>query len=137
MRKICIGIFSALAVLVCLSFPALAHEFIVKPVTMTPSTGQVLPFSVVSAHVFMISEEMEPAEHVAVSFMKGNKAESVSIVKNPTLMTLDGSVTPETQGSYFLLGHRKGVIWTNTSQGWKQASKKGLKNVISSGKYEK
>ena len=138
MQKRSIGVLGILAVLLFLVVPvSFAHEFIVKPATMAPHAGQVLPLSVVSAHIFMVSEEMEPAEQVVLSLVKGKDVKPVSIVKNPTLMTLDAAVTPENEGSYLLCGHRKGVIWTNTSEGWKQASKKGLKNVISSGKYEK
>lgn len=138
MRKKCTVLFSALVVLsVLLASPVSAHEFIVKPVIMTPHSGQQLPFSVISAHIFMVSEEMEPAEQVDISLNKNGKTTPLSFVKNPTLMTLDGSMVLEDQGTYVLCGHRKGVIWTNTTEGWKQASKKGLNNVVSSGKYEK
>lgn len=138
MRKKCVDVFGVLAVLFFLVAPgALAHEFIVKPATMTPHADQVLPLSVLSAHIFMVSEEMEPAEQVVLSLVKGKDVKSVPIVKNPTLMTLDAAVTLENKGSYLLCGHRKGVIWTNTGEGWKQTGKKGLKNVVSSGKYEK
>ncbi len=138
MQKRCIGVFGVLFVLSCFVVPAaLSHEFIVKPATMDPHAHQVLPLSVLSGHIFMVSEEMEPAEHVVLSLVKGKDVKPVSIEKNPTLMTLDAAVTLEGEGSYLLCGHRQGVIWNNTSQGWKQVSKKGLKNVISSGKYEK
>ncbi|BBO85052.1 nickel transporter [Desulfosarcina ovata subsp. sediminis] len=138
MREKCIRLSGALLVLSLLIVsPLPAHEFIVKPVTMTPHPGQQLPFSVISAHVFMVSEEMEPAEQVVMALNRDGKTTPLTLVKNPTLMTLDGSMELADEGTYLLCGHRKGVIWTNTTQGWKQASKKGLSNVISSGKYEK
>lgn len=120
-----------------LSGTAFSHEFIVKPVQTHPSPGQTLPFSVVSAHVFMSSEEMEPVDRVSVQLLKGEGNEDISLAENETLMTLDGAAKIPGDGTCILAGHREGMIWTQTAQGWKQASKKGLSGVISSGQYEK
>ncbi len=114
-----------------------AHEFILKPVKTKVKADTILPFSIMSSHVFMISEETEPIEHVKVTLIGPNKITGVPIVTNDTLMTLDGAAKIKTDGNYLLSGHREGVIWCNTTQGWKQGSKKGLSGVVSSGKYEK
>ncbi|WP_319471491.1 DUF4198 domain-containing protein [uncultured Pseudodesulfovibrio sp.] len=127
----------ALCALLVAASAATAHEFIVKPVQLTAEKDAVIPFSVVSAHVFMISEEMEPIESVEVGLVQDGKKEAVKLTPNEPLMTLDGRITPTKEGMAIVAGHRKGVIWTQTTSGWKQASKKGLKGVISSGKYEK
>ncbi len=116
---------------------ALAHEFIIKPVQFNAEPGQKIPFSVISAHVFMVSEEMEPVEHVSVSLIKGNDKTLLNLQPNNVLMTLDGVLESKQSGSAIIAGHRQGMIWTKTTKGWKQASKKGLSGVISSGKYEK
>jgi len=50
---------SVLALLLSASL-ATAHEFIVKPADFAPDPGQETALAVVSAHVFMVSEEMEP-----------------------------------------------------------------------------
>lgn len=123
------------AVLSCSS--AFAHEFIIKPVQLETEKDHVVPFSVVSAHVFMISEEMEPIQHVKTKLYSGGKVSDIKLHPNETLMTLDGQIKPAAEGTAIIAGHREGVIWTQTTQGWKQKSKKGLKGVISSGKYEK
>ena len=49
-------------------FPVTAqsHEFIIKPVKLHVGTQATVPFSIVSAHLFMVSEEMEPLEQVDV-----------------------------------------------------------------------
>ncbi|MBL0715092.1 MAG: DUF4198 domain-containing protein [Desulfosarcina sp.] len=120
-----------------LSSPALAHEFILKPVQLNVTSGHHLPFSVVSAHVFMISEEMEPIDQVEVYLMDGDIREEIALKPNDMLLTLDGKVEINKEGTSILCGHRKGMIWTKTTKGWKQAGKKGLNGVISSGKYEK
>ena len=119
------------------ALPGAAHEFIIKPVQLDVAANHTLPFSVVSAHVFMISEEMEPPDQVAVSLIKKEAGQKVSLTPNEMLMTLDGQAKITDKGTWILSGHRKGIIWTNTTQGWKMASKKGLTGVISSGKYEK
>ena len=124
-----------LAALSCGS--AFAHEFIIKPVQLDTEKGHVLPFSVVSAHVFMVSEEMEPLENTTVQLVSAGRVSDIKLHPNESLMTLDGQVKPAAEGTAIIAGHRKGVIWTHTTQGWKQQSKKGLKGVIKSGKYEK
>ncbi|MCP4747825.1 MAG: DUF4198 domain-containing protein [Desulfobacteraceae bacterium] len=120
-----------------LAGPALAHEFILKPVQFNAPVGHQLPFSIVSAHVFMISEEMEPIDQVEVQLMGADIQKKVALKPNNMLLTLDGKVEISKEGSSILCGHRKGIIWTKTTKGWKQASKKALTGVISSGKYEK
>lgn len=129
-----------LAFILALSLTAIsaeAHEFIVKPVIYTVEPGHKLPLSVVSAHVFMVSEEMEPLEKVRVFLLDGKEKKEVKLSENRMLMTLDGQVDPVAEGTLVLAGHREGMIWTHTTQGWRQASRKGLAGVIASGKYEK
>lgn len=114
-----------------------AHEFIIKPVQTHVEPNQKIPFSVVSCHVFMVSEEMEPGDQVDVSLITGNSVTPIKLHSNPTLMSHDGVVKCESEGYAVISGHRQGMIWTQTTQGWKQESKKNLKGVVSSGKYEK
>ena len=131
---------AVLAVLIlALVFPAsaLAHEFLLKPVQLEADLGMEVPLSVVSAHVFMISEEMEPLDLTEVEFVQAGKSAPVKLTPNEVLMTLDGRIKPSTDGTAILAGHRKGAYWTKTTTGWKQAPKKGLDGVISSGLYEK
>ena len=114
-----------------------AHEFIIKPVQLHVEKQAVVPLSVVSAHSFMVSEEMEPLKQVDVVAHLNGTTSKVELVANEKLMTLDGAFLTTHGGTLVLAGHRKGMIWTQTTKGWKQASKKGLKGVIKSGKYEK
>jgi uncharacterized GH25 family protein len=121
--------------LLCVS--AHAHEFIIKPVQLNAAVGHKLPFSVVSAHVFMISEEVEPIEQVTVTLIEGTEKNELKLMQNDMLLTLDGVAELKKEGTAIFAGHRKGVIWTKTTKGWKQASKQKCEGVISSGKYEK
>ena len=116
---------------------ASAHEFLLKPVQFEVSPGMTLPFSVVSCHVFMISEEQEPLKDVEVTLHGKNTATPVDLSPNKDFMTLDGRVPTNEEGTVILAGHRKGIVWTKTTKGWQQAPKNMCKGVLHSGKYEK
>jgi len=128
---------NGIACVVAFTSTLCAHEFIIKPVKNMARKGETLPFSVLSAHVFMVSEEVEPLANVSVGFVFGKKETPVTLTENATLMTLDGAVSLPDDGTVILSGHRKGMIWTQTTSGWKQAPKNECKGVIGSGKYEK
>lgn len=115
-----------------------AHEFIVKPDAMGVRPGEEISFSVISAHVFMVSEEMEPKDKVTVNLVNGEAATPVTLQPNPGRMTLDGIAKCRNSGYSILSGHRLGMVWTKTTKGWKQGPKKDLEGVVSeSKKYEK
>ncbi|PHR29852.1 MAG: hypothetical protein COA36_03085 [Desulfotalea sp.] len=122
----------------CLFFlqAAEAHEFIVKPESMSARQGQKIALSVISSHVFMVSDEVEPIDEVEVYTLSA-KRKDVSLEINASERTLDGSIVMDGTESCYLCGHRKPMIWTKTTEGWKQESKKNLSGVISSGQYEK
>jgi len=136
-RKIAVVSGVIVFALLCCIAAANAHEFIIKPVQVSTEAGNKLPFSVLAAHVFMISEEAEPIEQVEISLIEKENKSNVELRENPIFLTLDGAVEPKKEGTAIIAGHRKGMIWSQTTQGWKQAGKKELKGVISSGKYEK
>lgn len=117
--------------------PAQAHEFLLKPVKLITHKGEAVPFSVVSAHVMMISEEVEPLERVKLALVEGKQSTPLTVAANDALLTLDGQFTPTKDGTAILAGHREGVVWTQTTKGWVAASKQGLDGVISSNLYEK
>lgn len=129
-------LFALLLVVLCAGL-AQAHEFIVKPAKLVVKAGESVPVSVVSAHVFMVSEEVEPLDKVELSLLDGGQSTPVALTVNDPAFTLDGAFTATKAGSAMLVGHRQGVIWNNTTQGWVVGSKKGLTGVVSSGLYEK
>ncbi|MCP4117580.1 MAG: DUF4198 domain-containing protein [Desulfobacteraceae bacterium] len=131
--------FFLLSLMICFTMIASvsAHEFVIKPVQMSVQPDQKVPFSVLSCHVFMVSEELEPGDQIDVSLINANTVTPIKLHPNPILLTHDGVAQCKKEGYAIIAGHRKGIIWTQTTQGWKQASKKGLRGVIASGKYEK
>ncbi len=67
MRK---RIIPAVAILLSIMFStSFAHEFIIKPEQLSVEPGHLLPVSVLSAHAFMVSEEIEPIDQVQVSLI--------------------------------------------------------------------
>lgn len=135
MKKVCFAVTMIVSFMVSLQM-VWAHEFIVKPATMSSVGGKQVSISVLSAHVFMESEEVEPIEQVEI-YSLGAKRQDVSLKVNEQEKILEGEVQGEGGASYFICGHRKPMIWTKTTEGWKQESKKNLSGVISSGVYEK
>ncbi len=128
---------SILAVLVCFSQTLMAHEFIVKPSSFTVQPSERMAVEVLSAHVFIESEEIEPVENVEVySLGQMSKRTEIPLVEDKEKLVLKGDLGQDTMAT-ILVGHRKGMIWSKTTQGWKQESKKNLTGVLSSGKYEK
>lgn len=120
-----------------LSGSALAHEFIIKPIQFHITEDHRLPFRIISSHVFMLSEELEPIDKVDVYLINGDTRKAIALKQNDKLLSLDGIAEIKKYGTSLLCGHRKGILWTETKNGWHQSGKKGLKNVISSSKYEK
>ena len=128
---------SLLAGCICFLQPLAAHEFIVKPSKFTAEPGEQLEVEVLSVHVFIESEEMEPLDQVE-AFILAEKGKRIAIplVEEKDELILKGNVQLETEAAV-IAGHRQGMIWSKTTEGWKQESKKNLKGVLSSGKYEK
>lgn len=110
-----------------------AHEFIVKPEKYSFKSGEKVKLSVISTHVFMVSQEIEPQAHVKLMFQGSN----ISLAENKEVLALEGEFKARKSGSSYIVGEREGMIWTKTTEGWKQQSKEGLKGVLSSGLYQK
>lgn len=126
-----------LGVLVCLSQPVAAHEFIVKPTSFSLEPGKQISVEVLSAHVFMESEEIEPINQVTVHSLAETGSDThIPLTEQKDKLVLSGNIPADSKSS-IIAGHRKGMIWTKTTKGWEQKSKKDLTGVLSSGKYEK
>lgn len=136
-RLISLTVNCILLVLVCFSQPIIAHEFIVKPSSFIVEPGEQIEIEVLSVHAFIKSEEMEPIDQVEVfSMVEKDDRMAIPLAEEKDKLMLRGNVQLATKAAV-IGGHRKGMIWSKTTQGWKQESKKNLTGVISSGKYEK
>ena len=56
-----------------------AHEYIVKPPTMTVQAGAELPLAALSTHVFLISQELGAAKDVKVGLYADGKHTGVPL----------------------------------------------------------
>lgn len=125
---------SIIAIILFTAFTANAHEFILVPQSWQAYTsGQELPFSTVSAHVFMKSEELENPDNVKVSY----SGAEIPVSANPAYKSYDGIVTLKDSGAALLLGHRLGEVWSKTPKGIVKGDRSTLKGVVWSRKYEK
>ncbi len=115
-----------------------AHEFIVKPQQSDATVGKAIPFGVMVAHRFCISEELEKSEYVNISLWEdGKKSKEADLAENNAFLTLDGTVTPTKKGGAIIAGHREAMAWSKTTKGWAVGDKKTLKGVLETNLYEK
>lgn len=111
-----------------------AHELILKPQEWHAySPGQELPFSIVSSHTFMKSDELEVAETVAASY----NGQSIPLSPNEAFKSFDGVVTLGDPGAALIHGHRQPQVWSRTTEGWKMGDATTLQNVVTTRKFEK
>ena len=129
------------AALCLLAAQAGAHEFVVKPDGAGGSAqltaGSTIGVTVVSSHVFMRSEELEPAEDVAVWVVQGGKREPVALTARPADFTYTGSVTAPSAGGFIVAGARLPQTWSLTPEGLKQGTPAQLPGARSPMKIEK
>jgi len=125
------------AAICVLTAPAGAHEFVVKPGTVNVEAGAPVGVTVVSSHVFMTSEELEPAKDVAVWIVDGERREPVKLVANPAALTYTGSIAAPTSSGFLIAGARLPQIWSLTPEGLKQGTPAQLPGARRPMKIEK
>lgn len=129
----------ALAALLTLSTaPASAHEFVVKPAKPVAKAGEKLAVSALSAHVFMVSEELEDPANVKIKAVDAAGAASeVALAANQATLAYDGQTSFAKPGYGMLLGHRLPEVWTKTPGGMKKGTKAEFPGATVSNVYEK
>lgn len=133
LRKFSLAVLSVFTFMMS-ALPALAHEFILVPQSwQSYSSGQQLPFSLVSSHVFMKSEELENPANVKVDYM----GKDIPVTANEDFKTYTGTLTIGNSGAALLHGHRLGEVWSKTPQGVVKGDRSTLKGVVWARKYEK
>ncbi len=132
------NIFAVLAAAVVLSgVPALAHEFIVKPAKTMVKVGEKDAFSVVSAHVFMVSEELEDAGDVKVTRWDASGSVDIPLTVNQSAFSYEGQAVFSKPGTAMLIGYRLPQVWTKTPDGMKKGTKADFPGASVSNIYEK
>ncbi len=116
---------------------AQAHEFIVKPATTEVANGAMLPVTVMSSHVFMKSEELEPAKDVTVFIVSGGKRTPVTLAPDEATFTYTGSATAPSSSGFIVAGSRLPQIWSLTPDGLKQGTPAELPGARRPMKIEK
>src|ERR1700730_8213492 len=101
----------ALTVAVGVSGTAHAHEFIVKPGTMTVQAGAELQVAGLSSHVFLISQELEAPKDVKVGVCADGKRTDIVVKPNEKTLAYDGTVTAPSSATFIVTGARLPQIW--------------------------
>jgi uncharacterized GH25 family protein len=114
----------ALAAALGVSGTAHAHEFIVKPSTMTVQAGAELQVTGLSSHIFLVSQELEAANDVKIGLYADGKRADIAVKPNEETLAYDGTVTAPSSGSFIVTGMRLPQIWATTPDGLKQVTKK-------------
>jgi len=118
--------------------PALAHEFLVKPDKTAVAPGQPVGVTVASAHVFIVSEELENPANVQLTAMdaKGGRT-AVALTPDAKRRVFVGHAAFKAPGWGVLIGHRLPEVWTNTPGGLKKGAKADYPGATMSTAYEK
>ena len=131
------GLLAGLMLIISGSAQAFAHEFILKPVQKDEKQW----IEIQAAHVFMLSDEMEPLQDVELSAVqKDVQAAPLTITENPDAKALQAE-RPATEAACLILGHRKPQLWSDTTEDVLAGDRKTLEaqgyKVLATGKYEK
>lgn len=128
---------ASLAAVLAAGLPAAAHEFIAKPGATEAAAGATVPVQVVSSHVFMTSEELEPAGDVAAWVVNGADWTPISLSADAASFTYNGTATAPGAGGFVIAGLRKAQIWSLTPEGLKQGTPAQLPGARRPMKIEK
>lgn len=133
-------LFSAMATLMFAS-PALAHEFILKPVYSDNQDEKVI-IQVQAAHKFMESEEMEPLKDVVIECIQLDlKKEKMPLKQDPANNCLVSEHSANKDKSMMFIGHRRPQLWSETTKDVQEGDRASLEakgfKVLKVGKYEK
>ncbi|WP_428564915.1 MAG: DUF4198 domain-containing protein [Solidesulfovibrio sp. DCME] len=116
---------------------AWAHEIAVKPGEASAQAGKPVPFGIHSAHVFIISEELEPAADVKAFVWEGGKGQEIALTADEKAFTFNGAATFAKPGMGIIRVHRLPQVWTFTPEGVKKGTKKDFPGATKSNSYEK
>lgn len=135
--RISVRFLSALLLVLLAASSALAHEFIVKPGKGAAKVGESVSVSVLSAHVFMVSEELEDPASVKVRAVDASGSREVALKPNQKTLAYVGQASFAKPGYGMLLGHRLPEVWTKTPGGMQKGPKSAFPGATVSNMYEK
>ena len=137
MNRPTLALAGLLAALLAETPGAQAHEFIVKPGATQAAAGAPVPFSILSAHVFMTGEELEGIEDVSVAILADGKRQPLPFTVGQAAFTYAGQATAPSAGTFMLVGSRLPQIWSATPEGMKRGAPAQLPGALRPTKYEK
>lgn len=115
---------------------ASAHEFIASQAPTTAKPGETATLVLDSTHQFGLPEEAEGIENVRAAVITADAKNDISISANDDAPNLIGTFDiPQTAA--WVSGHRLGVVWSQTPDGWQAGGADAHPDAIASTRYEK
>lgn len=136
-KKTFLFVLAAMSLVLAGTAVAFAHEIVIKPGTAAAEAGKALPFGVHSAHVFIVSEELETPADVKAFAWENGKGQEIALKADQKAFTFDGVATFAKPGMGIIRVHRLPQVWTLTPEGMKKGTKKELPGGTKSNLYEK
>lgn len=140
----CRVVLALVVLLLALSGPAQAHEWLLKATPAAPKKGDKVKLELMATHYFNRSEEAEPVKDAAARLIQNGRTTNLEIRENPDKNALDllAEFTMPDNGPAWIASHRLVQIWSATPDGYVPGAKADLPpaqaaQVISTGKTEK
>jgi uncharacterized GH25 family protein len=113
-----------------------AHEFIASQSPATAKPGENATLILDSTHQFGLPEEAEGVNDVRATLIAADGTNDIAISQNETAPNLIGTFeVPDTAA--WISGHRLGVVWSQTPDGWQAGGADEHPDAIASTRYEK
>jgi len=110
-------------------YQADAHDFWLEVRDYTPEIGEVITLTLGYGH-YLPSREFMPNKDLEEIYMLDKKGRKTGFNRYSDV-EFRGEKPFKEEGTYLVVGKRKGGFFTKSTEGWKKGySKKGLKNVI-------
>lgn len=115
---------------------ASAHEFIASQAPVNAKPGETATLVLDSTHQFGLPEEAEGTKDVRAALITADGPTDIAISVNDDAPNLIGTFEiPE--NAAWVSGHRLGVVWSQTPDGWQPGGADEHPDAIASTRYEK
>ncbi|MDR1921672.1 MAG: DUF4198 domain-containing protein [Candidatus Adiutrix sp.] len=140
----CRFVFVLALLLLSLTVPAQAHEWLLKAAPSAPKKGDKVKIELMATHYFNRSEEAEAVQDAAAQLIQNGQTVNLEIRENPDKDALDlmAEFVMPADGTAWIAGHRLAQTWSVTPDGYVPGTKADVgpekaAQIISTSKTEK
>ena len=120
------SIFVSALLMMSLSVPAPAHEWLLKTAPRSPKKGDRVKMELMVTHYFNRDEEAEPLADAAAKLIQNGEATDLPITAEEGVPHLSSEFTMPADGTAWITGHRMAQTWNSTPDGWVPGEKADL-----------